>query len=83
MNVTGTSGTEPPKKPVPRPGPTVAVASIVAAGTVVDRVGSLVSAAVGLSEAPEEHAASEMVRDGSDGHVSERCAVFDMTFPLI
>jgi hypothetical protein len=62
VNVTGTSGSEPPKKPVALPGPTVAVASIELGGdAVVDTVGPLVSAALGLSEAPEEHAAIEIV----------------------
>ena len=46
---------------MPVPGPTVAVASVVVGGTVVTRVGSLVSATVGLSEAPEEHVASELI----------------------
>jgi hypothetical protein len=61
VNVTGTAGCEPAKAPVPLPGPTVAVASIEVGGDAgVDTVGPPVSAAVGLSEAPEEHPAIEI-----------------------
>src|SRR5215203_1844831 len=62
VNVTGTSGTESAKEPVPLPGPTVAVASAEEEGDAgVDTVGSAVSAAVGGSEEPGEHAAIEII----------------------